>query len=107
MREDERAARAAAARQRLYDCRKARRSRWIATAILLVAVLVIAIVGLEARSSELGGGTGRSTPFSLLPVATSGPTSTTESATTTTTGSTTTTTSTTTLTTPVASVQPR
>ncbi len=106
MMENDRSARAAAARERRADQRKTRRSRWITVGILVVAVVLISVVGVEFGPSEPDGGTGRSTPFSLiLDLDTINVTSTTLPAITTTTS--TSTTSTTSTTTPVAVVERR
>ena len=81
-----RAERATAAERRRFERRTARRLRRIAAAVLLVAALLIAIVGLQIKDSAFGAaGEGRSTPFSLLPLDAGRVTSTTEPITTSTT----------------------
>ena len=67
-REGMRASRAVAARQQRQDRRKARRLRWIAAGVFVVAALLIAFVGLEVRASEYGSSDGKTTPFSILPL---------------------------------------
>lgn len=63
-----RSSRAAAAERRRADRRKARQLRRITVIILVVAAIMIALVGLQIKDSEFGSSTGKSTPFSLLPL---------------------------------------